>query len=177
MILKILPASARFSAVNYNTRKIDRNKGELMKVANFGPLLAFGHLRPQDYINYLTALAALNTNVSLPQFHAVLSAKGRDYDKTTLTQIAEDWLRGMGYGEQPYLVVFHKDTDNNHVHIVSSRVDRNGEKISSAFEWKRGQQMLQRGAGLRVCYAVPLQYQGAVLYDPGKPRLSGYRSG
>ncbi|NCD68280.1 relaxase/mobilization nuclease domain-containing protein [Mucilaginibacter agri] len=155
MILKIFRPTARFGGVKYNTAKVDNNKGELMKVANFGPLQAFGQLRPQDYINYLTALASLNKNVELPQFHAVISAKRRNYDKTTLTAIAENWLREMGYGEQPYLIVFHKDTGNNHVHMVSSRVDRTGEKINSAFEWKRGQQMLCRVLG----YEFALQYR------------------
>jgi len=155
MILKIFTPTAKFGGVKYNTSKIDSNKGELMKVANFGPLQAFGQLRPQDYINYLTALASLNKNVELPQFHAVISAKGHNYDKTTLTAIAENWLREMGYGEQPYLIVFHKDTGNNHVHMVSSRVDRNGEKINSAFEWKRGQQMLRRVLG----YEFAMQYR------------------
>lgn len=126
-----------------------------MKVANFGPLQAFGQLKPQDYINYLTALAALNKKVTLPQFHAVISAKGKNYDKITLTKIAEDWLREMGYGAQPYLVVFHKDTGNNHVHLVSSRVDRTGAKINSAFEWRRGQQAINRLLG----YELAMQYR------------------
>jgi hypothetical protein len=155
MILKIFRPTAVFGGVKYNTRKIDSNKGELMKSANFGPLMAFGDLRPQDYINYLTALASTNKNVELPQFHAVISAKGKNYDKTTLTSIAENWLREMGYGEQPYLIVFHKDTGNNHVHLVSSRVDRSGEKINSAFEWRRGQQMMKRVLG----YEFALQYR------------------
>jgi len=155
MILKILPPGAKFSGVKYNTRKIDSNKGELMKAANFGPLQAFGHLKPQDYINYLTTLASLNKNVKLPQFHAVISAKGQNYDKTALTQIASEWLREMGYSAQPYLIVFHKDTANNHVHLVSSRVSRDGEKISSAFEWRRGQQMMQRVLG----YEAAMQYK------------------
>jgi len=53
MIVKILTSSASFNGVSYNTNKVDRNKGELMKVANFGPLQGLGTLRPQDYINYL----------------------------------------------------------------------------------------------------------------------------
>ncbi|MFC0513139.1 relaxase/mobilization nuclease domain-containing protein [Mucilaginibacter angelicae] len=154
MIVKILDPTATFGGVNYNTRKIDRNKGELKKTANFGPLMAFGHLKPQDYINYLSALSALNKNVKLPQFHAVISAKGKTYDKTALTQIAESWLKEMGYGDQPYLIVYHKDTDNNHVHIVSTRVNREGKKISSAFEHVRAQKSISKVLG----YDLAMQY-------------------
>lgn len=155
MFVKIFKPKATFGGVKYNTRKIDRNKGELMKVANFGPLQAFGHLKPQDYINYLTVLAVLNKNVVLPQFHAVISAKGKSYDKTTLTTIADHWLHEMGYGSQPYLIVFHKDTDNNHVHMVSSRVDKNGDKIPSGFEWRRAQQKMNQVLG----YEFAMKYK------------------
>ncbi|MBD1385874.1 relaxase/mobilization nuclease domain-containing protein [Mucilaginibacter rigui] len=155
MIVKILAPAASFSGISYNTRKVDRNKGELMKVANFGPLQAFGNLKPRDYINYLSALSALNNNIKLPQFHAIISAKGRAYSKESLTEIAENWLREMGYGRQPYLIVFHKDTANNHVHMVTTRVDREGKKISSAYENVRAQKNIKQVLG----YDFALQYK------------------
>ena len=93
--------------------------------------------------------------VKAPQFHAVISAKGKSYDKSALTKIAEAWLKEMGYGEQPYLVVFHKDTDNNHVHLVSTRIDRNGKKISSAFEHLRAIRSINKILGIDHA----LQYQ------------------
>jgi hypothetical protein len=134
MIVKILSSSAKFSGVVYNTNKIDRNKGDLMRVANFGSLEGLSRLRPQDYINYLQMVASQNTRIKKPQFHAVLSARGRNYSSKELTAIAVAWLDKMGYGKQPYLIVYHKDTDNNHVHIVSVRVDKQGKKINSAYE-------------------------------------------
>ncbi|MCC8407719.1 relaxase/mobilization nuclease domain-containing protein [Mucilaginibacter sp. UR6-1] len=155
MIVKILAPAAGFTGVSYNTRKIDKNKGELMKTANFGSLQSLGQLKPKDYINYLTALSALNKHVRLPQFHAVISGRGRSYDKVTLTGIAESWLKEMGYGDQPYLIVYHKDTGNNHVHIVSSRVGRDGKKISSAYEHVRAQRNINKVLG----YEMAMQYR------------------
>src|ERR1700733_13158856 len=134
MIVRILSSAASFNGVSYNTDKIEKDRGELMKVANFGPLQGLDRLRPEDYRHYLKTLAVQNTRVKKPQFHAAISAKGKTYDKAALTEIATRWLVSMGYGEQPYLIIYHKDTGNNHVHVVSVRVDRNGKKISSGFE-------------------------------------------
>lgn len=134
MIVKILSSSAAFSGVRYNTNKIDSGKGELMLVKNFGALQGLSGLRPEDYRNYLKMISATNKAVTQPQFHAAISAEGRSYDKKELTEIAVQWLEKMGYSEQPYLVVFHKDTANNHVHVVTTRINRQGKKINSGFE-------------------------------------------
>lgn len=155
MIVKILKPVKGFPGVRYNTNKVDRNKGELLRTANFGSLQGLSGLRPQDYINYLKMLSAQNKRVAKPQFHAVISAKGTTYTKYELLRVAESWLNLMGYGSQPYLIVFHKDTDNNHVHMVSTRVNRDGQKINSAFEKLRAIDALQTTLG----YNYALRYR------------------
>lgn len=147
MIVKILPPSATFAAVRYNTDKMDREKGILMKASGFGALQGLGQLRPQDVVNYLEALSAANGRIKNPQFHAVISCKGRSHTAEQLTDIAMKWLEGMGYGNQPYLVVFHNDTANSHVHIVTTRVGRDGRKINDSFERLRAYEVLDRILG------------------------------
>jgi hypothetical protein len=144
MIVKILSSSASFSGVDYNTDKVEQGKGELVNVSNFGALQFLSSLRPSDYINYFKAVSSANKRVSKPQFHAVISAKGKSTLKEDLTRIAQSWLSKMGYGQNPYLLVFHNDTKNNHVHAVSTRIDKAGKKISSAFEKLRSIRMLSQ---------------------------------
>ena len=144
MIVKILSKSATFKGVKYNTSKVEKDKGELMKVQNFGALQAIPDLRPQDYINYLEAVSSRNRNVKFPQLHAVISCKEREKSKVELAELAEDWLKGMGYGENPYLLIFHKDTKNNHIHMVSTRVGPDGKKISDSYEKLRAYQVLHQ---------------------------------
>lgn len=148
MIIKILSSAASFAGVTYNTSKMDKNKGELMVVRNFGALQGLMNLRPEDYINYLKMVSATNKAVTKPQFHATISTQGRSHSKQELTEIAEQWLDKMGYAKQPYLIVYHKDTDNNHIHIVSSRIDKQGKKINSGFEKNRAIQQLNTVVGV-----------------------------
>ncbi len=155
MIAHILEKPSRsFAGVKYNTNKVDRNKGELMLTANFGPIQALRNPRPQDLVNYLLMVAAQNKNVANTQFHAVISSRGKTYNKHELTQVAVLWLKEMGYGEQPYLMVFHKDTGNNHVHIVSSRIDRNGRQIDRDYEQVRAVRNIDKVLG----YTNAMQY-------------------
>lgn len=164
MIVKILKPSATFKGVRYNTNKVDKDKGELMKVANFGALQALQNLRPKDYINYLEAQSAASKRTKYPQLHTVISCKGRSHSKQELTAIAEQWLNGMGYGEQPYLLVFHKDTANNHIHIVSTRVDRDGKKINDSFEKIRAYEVLNRIVGLDEKQEIDKNIEKALSY-------------
>lgn len=147
MIVKILNSSATFEGVRYNTDKVDRDKGELVKTANFGALQALTNLRPSDYINYLELQSSASKRTKYPQFHVAISCKGRSHSKEELTEIAEQWLNGMGYGDQPYMLIFHKDTKNNHIHIVSTRVDRKGKKIKDNFEKLRAYEVLNQIVG------------------------------
>lgn len=183
MIVKIIPSPANknIGAVSYNTNKIDKNKGELMKVSNFGPLQAFGSRRPQDYINYLQAIISQNKHIKKPQFHVVISSKDKLYDKGTLTTIAENWMKEMGYGDQPYMIVFHRDTGHNHVHIVSVRINKDGRKISSAWENVRAQTSMKKVLGYefafgyqfstRAQFLMLLENQGYPGRDPDEQKV------
>lgn len=143
MIIKFLSSTPSFSGVDYNTNKMDTGKGELMEVHNFGQLQGIDDLRPEDYKNYLKAVSSKSKNTKNPQLHVAISAKSREYDKIQLTEIANKWMNEMGYGEQPYLIVFHNDTKNNHVHVVSTRIDQHtGKKINDSFEKLRAYEVI-----------------------------------
>lgn len=144
MIVKILRKSETFNGVGYNSNKMEKDKGELMLVSGFGALQALDNLRPSDYINYLEALSSRSSKTKYPQLHVSISCKGQSHTKQQLTGIASEWMKGMGYGMQPYIVVFHSDTANAHVHIVSTRVDRSGKKINDSFEKLKAYQVLNR---------------------------------
>lgn len=141
-------AGKPFPGVRYNTDKVAIEKGELMLARNFGALEGLANPRPQDYINYLEAWSRQSARIKYPQLHVVLSAKGREMDKYQLTELAEKWLPQMGYSESPYLLVFHKDTKNNHLHIVASRVGADRKKVDDSYEIKRGHRVLNGILGI-----------------------------
>ncbi len=132
--VKILGSTSSFNAISYSTNKMESYKGELMHTNNLGHLNDREMIKPSEMKSYFQIYSNRNTQVKDKQFHAVLSCKGREYDKNELTEYANLWLEKMGYGNNPSIIVFHNDTDNNHVHIVSSRIQPNGKKVNDSWE-------------------------------------------
>jgi len=139
MIIKILSSTGTFAAVRYNTNKVDSGDGELMKIGNMRHFENDPNISPEEVKEYMVAHSAVNPRIKNAQFHATISAKGKELDKHQLTEAAVKYLDKMGYGENPYIIVFHSDTENNHVHIVSSRVGNDGKKINNDNEKYRSQ--------------------------------------
>jgi len=144
MVVKILSGSASFSGVGYNERKVGLGVAELLEMTNFGYLQSVSELNGDDLRQFLINWSAKNGRIEKPQFHVAISCKGREYTQEQLLDIAHQYLRGMGYEGQPTLIYFHHDTDNNHLHIVTSRVDAEGKKINHNHERRRSQQVMNR---------------------------------
>ena len=135
MIAKILQSARSFQAVYYNEHKVSEQKAVLLAAHNFPTLDT--QWDKKQYIDYLKQVASLNPNVKNKQFHAVISTKGQAHSAAELKVIAEQYVQRMGYGDNPYLLYFHQDTQNNHLHIVTTRVNTEGVKIAHGFEKKR----------------------------------------
>ena len=143
MIVKFLKNSKTFAAVSYNDKRVNNGEAELLVKENFGNSIC---LFDDSLIHkeYLKLWSEKNKRVKNPQLHVVFSAKHDSLDKNQLKAIAIEWLNEMGYGEVPYLIYFHNNSNHNHVHIVSTRVDKNGFKINDSFEHERGLKVLNK---------------------------------
>ena len=142
MIVKVLgSASSNFLGVQYNDKKVEKGTGELMLMKNF-PSFIDENSSQEEVRNYLKSISK-NEKVKKPQFHAVISTKFQQHSKEELAKVAEDFMQEMSYGNQPFLVVFHNDTENNHVHIVSTRVDKSiRKKINDSYEKLKAQKAM-----------------------------------
>ncbi|SDC78604.1 relaxase/mobilization nuclease domain-containing protein [Pedobacter soli] len=138
MIVEFLSTSNKFSAVSYNGDKLSSGRAELLCVKNFQSLQVLRKPRVADYKAYLRMIGSLNPKVKNKQLHVSISVEKSKCDKHALMQLGEKWLEKMGYSNNPYLIYFHKDTANNHIHMVSVRVDKNRKAIPSRYEKLRG---------------------------------------
>ena len=67
-----------------------------------------------------------------------------------LVDFARKWLKEMGYADlkQPLLIYSHNDTDNNHIHVITSRVDPQGRKINHNHERVRSKAFVEKTLGV-----------------------------
>ena len=150
MIATILPSSTTFHAVDYNEHKVSEGVAELLEMKNFGFIGQVDSYTPDQLKQYLTKYTYRhNQRIKSPQFHLAISCRGDEYSYEQLLDIAHQYLKEMGYGEegQPLLIYAHHDTDNHHLHIVTSRVAPDGHKIDDHHERVHSQEVINRIMG------------------------------
>ena len=148
MIATILPSSTTFHAVDYNERKVSEGVAELLEIKGFD--LIDQQYTPDDLKQQLFNYTyQYNERIKKPQFHLAISCRGDEYTYEQLLDIAHQYLKEMGYGEkgQPLLIYAHHDTDNHHIHIVTSRVAPDGHKIDDHHERVHSQEVINRIMG------------------------------
>jgi len=148
MVFKILKSSANFHGIAYNEKKVARHGAGLLYHENFGYLQHKETISREDFQNYLIKYSSSNERVKKPQFHATLSSKGKEHSFDELKEVALKIMCELGYSGNPILLYSHSDTDNNHIHIISSRVDMYGKKIRDNKEGIRAVVILNKIMGI-----------------------------
>lgn len=141
-----LPSKSRTMVVNimksvplmdvtilYNESKVERDTATILSAVNMdGP-------SEDDIRRTLERYEKLSIRTRNLSFHmAINPLDGQDHmTDNDIVRFAGKMMEGMGYGEQPYVVYKHEDTERVHYHVLSIRVDRNGRKINDYQErWK-----------------------------------------
>lgn len=149
MIVTILPASNDFHAIGYNQHKAAKGEARIMEMQNIDCIDADTPSGIEQLKDYFTQYSNRNARIRQPQLHVAVSCKGREMTHAQLVEFAHKWLDKMGYGDpgQPLIVYAHNDTDNNHIHIITSRVHPSGRKIDHHRERVRSQQAIREILG------------------------------
>lgn len=139
MVAKINRGASLYGAVIYNQQKVNEATGRIIA----GNRMITDSLYDPDRIVSQTMFAfesylAANRNTEKPILHISLNPTLDDnLTDSQFADLARAYMQKMGYGNQPYIVYLHEDIDRRHIHIVSTCVNENGEKIDDAYEWNR----------------------------------------
>lgn len=167
MIATILRSSSNFNAVEYNEAKVSKGVAELVEIKNFDLLQNTGNVTASNLQEFLINYSSQNDNIKKPQFHLAISCKKDEYDYDELVKIAHQYLKEMGYGEdgQPLLIYAHHDTSNHHIHIITSRINPQGEKIDHDNERLRSQAVINKIMGVKPKQDVKNIVQKSLSYS------------
>ncbi|WP_426587895.1 relaxase/mobilization nuclease domain-containing protein [Mucilaginibacter sp. R-33] len=129
MVAKIKSGKSLTGALNYNENKVKQGKAVLIAAAGYPKDPA--DLSFNDKLFRLTDLASMNQRSKTNTVHVSLNfPSGEHLTDETLRGIAGDYLEGIGFKTQPYLVYRHEDAGHPHIHIVTTNIKRDGDRIS-----------------------------------------------
>lgn len=129
MVAKIKTGRSLSGAINYNEHKVKLGKAELISAQGY--LKDPVNLTFTDKLQRLTDLTNRNERTLVNTLHVSLNfAVSENLEKDVLQQIADDYMDGLGFGKQPYLVYQHHDAGHPHLHIVTTNIEPDGKRIS-----------------------------------------------
>lgn len=141
MVAKISSTANLGGALGYNFRKVAAGDAVVLLTSGLS-LDREGNTSLERALEDMSLLMPVMMRTKKPVFHVSLNPHPDDrLDDGQLAEIAEYYMRQLGYGDQPYIVFKHSDIEREHIHIVSLRVDSDGHKIDDSFERRRSKRI------------------------------------
>lgn len=115
---------------NYNENKVSEGKAEIIGAGNypFDPEKTSVTMR----LNRLVKQMELRPNVKVNSVHISLNfdPSENNLPQDKMMQIAEAYMERLGFGSQPFLVYQHHDAGHPHLHLVTTNITADRQRIS-----------------------------------------------
>ncbi len=139
-----------YSALAYNHQKINAGDAKVIFTNNMiepkNGNFSIGSCT-RSFEPYLLA----NKKTENPVIHISLNPNPKDkLNDEQFAQIADEYMKKLGYGSQPFVVYKHEDINRHHIHIVSVKVDETGKMIRDNF---------QHRLSMRICRDLERKYR------------------
>jgi len=140
MIGKISMGKSFRGCILYCMQDKKQEEGEKLVMSNRSELLHYNLCFGDQYeiIKQFNEVRQLNLNLSKPVMHISLSLSPEDkIEKGKMNQMVEECAEIMGFANNQYVAVYHKDTNHQHLHIVVNRVGFNGKTLSDSHNFRK----------------------------------------
>ncbi len=142
MIGKVIKGKGFRGAVNYLFfgNEKSRNKHAQVLASNMAGKT------PRELASEFSGLRKLRPSLSKAVCHISLSLAPDDkkLDDKEFGEVAETFLKEMGFQSCPFVAVRHLDTEHPHIHIVVSRITTNGEVVSDKHDFQRAENIIRQ---------------------------------
>ncbi|PHK34862.1 relaxase [Nostoc linckia z16] len=137
MIAKIGKGMNIFGAVAYNQLKVEKENGKVLLTHKI-PDAFNGHLTTAQICRSFEPYLLANNKTEKPVRHISLNPDPSDkVSDDRFMKMAEQYMKEMGYANQPYIVYKHTDIERTHIHIVTTCVQIDGRKINDSYDHHR----------------------------------------
>ena len=137
MIAKIGKGSNMYGAILYNQQKVETENGAVL-LLNKIPDTMDGRYSVAYFNKCFEPYLSANIKTEKTVRHISLNPDPKDkVSDEQFTEMAQEYMERMGYGNQPYIVFKHTDIDRTHIHIVSTCVGIGGKKIPDDYDHPR----------------------------------------
>lgn len=128
MVAKIVSGTRIRGILHYNENKVAAGQAQLIMASSFA-----GEIDKMSFENKLKRfenLTMLRDNVKTNALHISLNFDASEkLDNAQLQAIASSYMEKIGFGDQPFLVYRHTDAAHSHVHIVTTNIQSDSERI------------------------------------------------
>lgn len=151
MVIKIHKSSAQSaSSLLYNSRKVERDVADVLHVENTDgitdPEIIGDMFRERERTSF--------RELKHSSFQMSVNPGENDtIREEDIPGMVRELMDGLGFGNQPWIIFRHRDIERTHYHVVSTRINENGRKISDSNEFWRLQDLMKQ-LGPRYGFAV-----------------------
>lgn len=140
MVVKIMNSAASMAQpLGYNENKVAMGTAKVIYHQGINDIK-----NPKESFAAYEKANVRTVNVALHLSINPSAGENQRLTPETITKIAQEYMEGMGYGRQPYIIYQHDDIDRRHYHVVSIKVDKNGRKIKDNNNFKTSKALLER---------------------------------
>ena len=127
--------------------KIKNELTENLQHENRAEVLAYNYCfgNKQELADQFHEVARLSKRVQQPVLHLSLRlAPGEKLEKEHLVAMGKTLAETFGVGDHQYLTILHKDTREQHIHLVANRVGYDGKAVSTSNNYLQMDQLCRR---------------------------------
>ena len=140
MIAKQVKGKDFYGVLLYNQKKVDKGEAIILD-SNLASSTVVKQTKEFNVVRQLKPIllkAVYHTSLNLPYSD---SNKLSDLE---FSNLAMEYLEGMGFNENQYIIYKHFDQAHSHIHIVANRVNFSGNVVSDSQDYKRSEALIRK---------------------------------